>query len=67
MLMRTCTSRFGVEARHWLQSPDLNLPEDHWDELKRRQRGEPSCPTSLLYLINVHDWSKVLEHVVEVR
>ena len=45
---------FGVdELDWWAQSPDLNLTEHLWDELERRLRARPSCPTSVCDLSNV--------------
>ncbi|KAL7857365.1 hypothetical protein SRHO_G00162640 [Serrasalmus rhombeus] len=51
--IKTWMSEFGVEELDWpAQSSDLNPTEHLWDELERRLRARPSCPTSLSDLTN---------------
>ena len=53
---------FGVDELNWpAQSPDLNPIEHFWDELERRLRARPSCPTSVCDLTNalLEEWSKI--------
>ena len=41
--------------------PDLNLIEHLWDEIERRLRARPSCPTSVPDLTNalLEEWSNI--------
>ena len=62
----------GVEELDWpAQSPDLNPILHLWDELERRLRARPNCPTSVPDLTNyfVVEWKEVpaamFQHVVE--
>ena len=60
--IRTWMREFGVDEFDWpVQSPDLNLIEYLWDELERRLRTRPSCPTSVCDLTNalLEHWSKI--------
>ena len=59
--IKTWRREFGVDELDWPeQSFDLNLIEHIWDELERRLRARPSCPTSACDLTNVllEEWSK---------
>jgi hypothetical protein len=52
----------GLEELDWpAQSPDLNPVEYLGDELERRLRARPNCPTSLPDLTNalVAEWKQV--------
>ena len=53
---------FGVDSLDWpTQSLDLNPIEHCLDELERRLRARPSCPTSVCDLTNafLEEWSKI--------
>jgi len=43
------------------QSPDLNPIQHLWDELEKRFRARPSCPTSVPDLTNalLYEWANI--------
>ena len=60
--IKTWMSEFGVDELDWpALSPDLDPIEHLWDELQRRLRARPSCPTSVSDLTNVflEEWAKI--------
>ena len=58
--IKTWMREFGVDELDLpAQSSDLNPTEHLWDELERRLRAGPSCPTSVCDLTNalLEEWS----------
>ncbi len=60
--IKTWLNKYGLEELDWPeQSPDLNLTEHLWDELKQGLRARSSYPTSMLDLTNtlLNEWANL--------
>ena len=59
--------KISVELKRPAQNPDLNHIEHISDELERRLRARPNCPTLFpdLTSTRVAEWKQMFKHLVE--